>query len=395
MSAQVACSTASHFDVEVIADVEDWDALGNEWDRVLRATSGYTPLQSFDFLATWWQCMARESRLWILVFRDGAARITGIAPLQIVTRRILGKSYRVLEFLAMTEDILVPTMLFPREDTQRLHDALIDFLARNRAEWDLIELDELAAGDPLLAKLKELAQRCNLSHRELPFHQCPYLDLSAHTLTSFRATRSRKLFKNLRASERKLNALAPTRVVTYRTPEDIDEGLRLFFQVERLSWKHSDRVGMSSDERYRTFYDRLLHVFARKHHARVLVLQCGDRPIAATMSIMFDRIYCSLQIVHDEQYARFSPGTLLELHEMEDLLQTGIAQRYEFLGGALTNKLRWTDSVVTTRCTRTRKRDARTRLLNFYEFGAKPAAKHVLRKLGYFKPPQSAPQAST
>ena len=55
MSAQAACSTASRFDVEVIADVQAWAALGDEWDRVLRATSGYTPLQSFDFLATWWQ----------------------------------------------------------------------------------------------------------------------------------------------------------------------------------------------------------------------------------------------------------------------------------------------------------------------------------------------------
>jgi len=100
--------------VECITTVDEWRGISSDWDRVLRATHGYTGLQSFDFLSTWWECFSAGRSLWILAFyRD--TQLVGVAPLQIVERRILGKTYRILQFLAMTEDILRPTVLFSEE----------------------------------------------------------------------------------------------------------------------------------------------------------------------------------------------------------------------------------------------------------------------------------------
>lgn len=389
---QTESDAAHRFDVKRITDFSAWNAISAQWDGVLRATPGYTPLQSFDFLATWWQHMAGDRVLWILAFHDEQGRIAGIAPLQISTRRILSKRYRVLEFIGMTEDILVPTMLFPERDRSQLYTALVDYLSQHRSAWDLIELDELATNDPVFGRLGEYSQGLGLIYREQPFHDCPFIQLTDETVASFRNGRSRKLLKNLRASERKLQASGATSIEIHRSAAEIVVGFQQLLEVERLSWKRQAQVGMSSDPRYETFYGRLLEVFARDHGARVLVLKCGDRPIAATMAILFDHIYCSLQIFHDERYARFSPGTLLELHEMEDLLRSGSARRYEFLGGALTNKLRWTESAVSTRCLRVRKPEIRTRLLDLYEFRAKPIAKRILRRAGFFKP---SPQRGT
>lgn len=372
--------------VRPITDIDAWHAIAGEWDRLVRTTPACTPLQSFDFLWTWWDCMAGDRALWILVFHDDQACVAGIAPLQISRNRILGKHYRTVEFLGMTEDILVPTVLFPEYARTELRIAFIDYLSANRHLWDMIELDELAIGDPLLEDLKGLSQRCGLIHREESFHECPYLDLDAQTPAAYRAARPRKMLKNLRASERKLSSQGAVSIEIYSTATDIGEGYRQFLEIEKLSWKRQAEVGISSDARYEEFYGRLLDIFARRHSARVMVLKSANRAIAATMAISFERTYCSLQIVHDEKYSPFSPGTLLELAEMEDLLETGSARRYEFLGGALTNKLRWTDTMVSTRYVRARRRELRTRLLDLYEFRAKPVAKQVLRRMGVFKP---------
>jgi CelD/BcsL family acetyltransferase involved in cellulose biosynthesis len=373
------------FEIRRITEAGGWRSIAAEWDRALRATPGYTALQSFDFLATWWERMAGNRRLWVLAFYD-ARDIVGIAPFQMTEHRILGKSYRTLEFVGMTEDILVPKVLFPEDRSVELRAALVDYLAEHRSEWDLLELDELAAADPLLASLSELSRRGGLIHRERPFHDCPFIDLSKETHESFFAKRSRKLLKNVRAAERKLAELGTVTVACHAADSDIDVGFEQFLQIEKLSWKREAEVGMASDASYAVFYRALLGVFARKHGARVMILAVGGRPIAGTIAIVFDGIYCSLQIVHDEAYARFSPGTLLEFHELDGLLRSRSAQRYEFLGGALTNKLRWTSDSVATTCVRARATEARTQLLDLYEFGAKPVAKRVLRRVGIFKP---------
>src|SRR5690606_16032282 len=315
-----------------ITSVDDWHGLREQWDRLLRETPGHKPLQSFDFLHTWWMHMGGGRRLWILAFFDGA-RLAGIAPLQVVRRPTLGRPRRVVQFIGMTEDILLPTLLFPAAESALLCRKLAAYLAENAGAWDRIELDELASGDRAADAFQDLARRHGLLYRSYDFHDCPYLDLSAETPESFWRKRSRKLLKNVRAGRRKLERLGPVTVETFESPADVQRGYDAFESIEGMSWKRKARIGLSSDSRYGPFYRALLEVFARRHAARVMILRLGGQPIAGTFAIAFDGVYCSLQIAHDERYAACSPGTLLEYYELEALLESGAFRRYEFLGG--------------------------------------------------------------
>jgi CelD/BcsL family acetyltransferase involved in cellulose biosynthesis len=370
--------SSARFRVEPVTTVDHWREIAAAWDRVLRATEGYTGLQSFDFLSTWWACLAADRKLWILAFYDGD-ELVGVAPLQLAERRILGKAYRVLQFLAMTEDILRPTMLFPAQHRQALLAALNGFLAEHRRSWDMLELDELARAERLTDSMRKLAGVCGCLYRQTPFHACPYLELGSLTPESFWRGRSSKLRKNLRAGERKLAQMGPVDLEIYRTPDDIHVGFEKFRGIARLSWKHEARIGMADDARYEIFYDRLLGTFARRHAARALILTVAGRPVAATLALLFDGVYYSLQIVHDEAYARYSPGTLLEARELELLLRERDARRYEFMGGALSNKLRWTGDVVESVCVRLARPDPRMRAMELYE-RVKPVAKRAFKR---------------
>jgi len=289
----------------------------------------------------------------------------------------------------MTEDILVPRLLFPDADAPALRVALLEHLDAERSRFDSIELDELAADDPVVRDFERWAHARGMIYRARAFHDCPFLDLSGETAESFFGQRSRKLLKNVRAAERKLGALGAVSVQSYTAPQEMAEGLAEFARVEDRSWKREGAVGATGDPAYRRFYGCLLEAFAARHGARVMVLRVGDLPIAATLAIAFDGIYCSLQIVHDEEYARFSPGTLLEFHELQELLRLRSVQRYEFLGGALANKSRWTADAVATACVGARTADARMRLLDLYEFAAKPWVKRLLRRAGLYPPDRS------
>lgn len=64
----------------------------------------------------------------------------------------------------------------------------------------------------------------------------------------------------------------------------------------------------------------------------------GSRPIAATLALLEGSTYYSAHIAHDNEFARYSPGTLLESIELEDLMRERRFHTYDFLAGALQNK---------------------------------------------------------
>jgi CelD/BcsL family acetyltransferase involved in cellulose biosynthesis len=278
----------------------------------------------------------------------------------------------------MTEDILRPTMLFPPAERPRLFASLTRYLAANANQWDVLELDELADTDAVIDSAREVAASMQWLYRETPFHPCPSLDLASRTWSSYFGERSTKLRKNMRAAERRLEEVGTVGLQVYRTPAEIARGFETFRALALASWKHGARIGMASDPRYDEFYADLLGVFAERNGARVLVLTASGTPVAATLAMIFDNVYYSLQIVHDEVYARCSPGTLLEARELEALFVEGVVERYEFMGGALSNKLRWTDEAVDTVCVRLARADLRWRALERYG-AVKRVAKRVLR----------------
>ncbi|MDD9940620.1 MAG: GNAT family N-acetyltransferase [Myxococcales bacterium] len=370
--------------VEVIRDTAQWDALAPLWDPVLRRTQGYTGMQSYDFLRTWWHEMGDPHQLFILAFRR-AGSLLGLAPLQIARRSLLGKPYRTLEFIGMPEEILLPGFLFPTEHAPALRASLLECLAAHTREWDHIKLEEIAANDPVLESLSALSRRCRLIHRVAPLHPCPYLDISDGTdagVQRFWAGRSRKLVKNVRAAERKLRRSGEVAVQTYRTPEELDAGMGVFMAVEQRGWKRKQGLGMAADDRYEAFYRRLLQTFANHHGARIMTLSVAGQPISATAGILYDRVYCSLQIAHDDSFGRFSPGTLLEYYEMDALLRDGGVDRYEFLGGAPNNKFRWTSHKLDSVYVHARKTDVRTLAHDAYKYRARPLAKDLLSRGG-------------
>ncbi len=72
------------------------------------------------------------------------------------------------------------------------------------------------------------------------------------------------------------------------------------------------------------------------------------QPIAGTFGLQFCNNFYSLHIAHDQDYSKYSLGTLLEFMELESCFK-GDCLEYDFLGSFLNNKLRWTSTVRTSK----------------------------------------------
>jgi CelD/BcsL family acetyltransferase involved in cellulose biosynthesis len=100
--------------------------------------------------------------------------------------------------------------------------------------------------------------------------------------------------------------------------------------------------------------------------------------VAGTFGLVFDGVYYSLQISHDGELNRCSPGTLLEARELEACFARGYRE-YEFLGGFLTNKSRWTSTFRQTTQLHVYRRTPSLTLLHAWLFRIKPWIKELIR----------------
>ncbi len=378
--AKPAGASPAALSCRVLTGAEDWHAVRSWWDGLLEASPDPTPWQCWDYLSLWWRHLSEDKELRLFVVERDSRPVL-VLPLQISRRfEMLGVPVRMIEPVAMIMDVNRPRFGLGAFDREAYRCAL-HALWQRRSEWDLIRLDEKPAGDAETGLLREFAAEHGLWYRDIFSHLCPWLDLR-QDFESYLRSRGRKLRKNLGVARRRLEAMGPVRLATFRTPAEVREAFAVVLELHRGSWKRRERVEHGQSEAYRSFYAAWLECMASRGCARVLVLYCGGRPAAATIAFTRDDTYYSAQIVHDERFASASPGTLLESMELESLMREGRHATYDFLGAFLNNKMRWTDTARATSLVFVLQPKLRTAVIDAYYFRAKPWVKRLLRRLG-------------
>jgi CelD/BcsL family acetyltransferase involved in cellulose biosynthesis len=363
----------------VIEDLQGWQSVRADWDKLLDLSPGCTPWQSWDFLTYWWRHLSTGLRLRIFVV-ERAGRPCLILPLQISTWSWLpGLPVHMLEPIGSIMDVNRPRIALGRPD-RAAYECAFQEIWRRRQEWHLARIDEKSADDDELPMLRQFAVDRHLMFRQSFSHLCPYLDLRQSWETHLNDLGS-KLRKNLRASRRRLEALGKVSLNTYETVPDVAIGLGIVFDLHSRSWKLKKKIEHSKSTAYRDFYRCWLESQAQRNQTRILVLRCGDRPVAATIAFMRGTTYYSAQIVHDAEFGHCSPGTLLESMELEGLMREQRFEKYDFLGSFLNNKMRWTQTAIPTNHVFVMRKLLRNLIIDAYYFRLKPWIKPRLLSL--------------
>lgn len=360
-----------------VDDEVQWRELQPHWDRLLQRSAESTPWQGWDHLRIWWRHLGGDRLLRIYVV-EAAGQPVLLLPLQISRSRHGPFTVRWLEPLGMMEEINRPHLGLGSADAEMWCCAL-SAVWSDRAEWDALRIDERPPADAEVDLLRDFAGAHGLHFDQLPFHDCPRLDL-AGGWEAFQKGRSSKLKKNLRASRRELEKSGEVRLQIYTSPEEIDVGMDHMLAIQRFSWKHEQGIGLSRSPAYQAYYLELLKKRAERDGARIMVLFCGELPVAATIAVMEGRSYFSAYIAHDQRFGGASPGTLLESLEFEELFSGGRYVEYDFLGAALNNKRRWTDTARTTCRVVVTRPSLGMRLLHTWWLRLKPGWKALRRR---------------
>ena len=363
------------YEAKVVADEREWEALAPVWDRLLLGVPEHTVFQTHEYQRLWWRHFGSDNELFVVLLVRGG-EVCGIAPLQIEAVKAYGRWLKRLAFIGSRWEVDRPRLLFPADEA-RLTRALVAFLAARSRKWDFCELHEQPTGSEALGTLEAAFRSAGYLVGRTRDSDCAYLALQG-TWTDFLAGKSQTFRKNLKTAGRRLRTEGDVAYRVYDTLPDVLEQLEAYRDLEARSWKSGEGVGIGRDAGYFEFYREMAERFGQRRAFVVRMLSVDGRPVAGTFGLAHDGVFYSLQIAHDAAFSRSSPGTYLEALEMEQCFRDGFRE-YEFLGGFLSNKSRWTSTFRYTTQLHVYRRTPFFLALHAVVFGLKPRIKALVR----------------
>lgn len=200
--------------------------------------------------------------------------------------------------------------------------ALLAALDADRETTGLLHFTNLVEHGPVHTALLAAANRpCDTVHRIERALLQSELDPRAYYETTVR----KKKRKEIGRLQSRLGECG--RVATARFPDtgDLDEWIDTFLSLEQSSWKGRAGSALACQPETEAFFREALHGAHRKGKLEMLRLTVDDRTIGILVNFLSAPGSFSFKTAFDEAFARYSPGVLIQLANLDILSRADIA----------------------------------------------------------------------
>lgn len=294
---------------EAIDSLDGLERLRSEWLELWGKCPRATPFQSPQWLAPWTRHLFGGGRICALAMRD-EGELTGFAPLF-----LWGTEVRTVSFLGAGISDYGDILFAPGREAECVA-AVREFLAAERQNWDLLDLQEVSEGSGLMEGMD--AAECSV---------CPVLELSR-----FPACMDSKHRTDVRRARNKLSKSADLQFAV-ADGGTLGTFLADFFRLHEARWG-------TLDESLKRFHCEVARGFLETGHLRLGVLRTGGEAAAAIYGFVCgSTLYCYLSGFLPEM-AKLSPGAVLLGWMIEQAIAEGL-QEVDFLRHREAYKYLW------------------------------------------------------
>lgn len=343
LNAELKTQTTREISVDCIDTEREFEALGNEWNRLLLAVHRPVPFLTWEWISTWWQHFGSKSRLFVVVARNLRGEIVGIAPLHVVVRKQLGLlPVRCIEFLGYRGSAVCTDHLdFLAAPEQRvlINQLLLNDIVRRQDEWDCLALTDLAE-DSLIPNL--LPTVFVGETRIVPAEKCPYLELPEQWQTLLGSMKK----KHRSELKRRREKLKHGRAVDFEISNEPGRTRSNLEQLGGLHFSSRCRHGQTGNfelPAYREFHFAVAERMARVGFLYIARLSCQHELVASLYGFHCAGRLFGYQTGFDSSWASQGVGSILQNYVLEDAIGRLHAIEYDFLRGTEEYKYSWTD----------------------------------------------------
>jgi CelD/BcsL family acetyltransferase involved in cellulose biosynthesis len=323
---------------QIITRRADLEPLSAEWNGLLASSRADCIFLTWEWIATWLDCVHPSARLMVVAARDGDGRLVGVAPfyrtrlrllrvLDYPTLRILGDQQSGAEY----GDVVVA----PAAGAACV-SAILDALARTRG-WQCLWLPNLAgwtgAVDVLRAACVAAGLRLHERARDFAAIRLP------NSYDDYLAALSGNARSTLRRQARRMEQ-AGCELVRCETRTQLDELLAALFDLHRQRWSQAGQLGsFVRKPLLRRFYEHFAPLALARGWLRLYGLRCGKHLAAVQYGYAYGGRFYQLQEGFDPD-APDGAGNVLRSRVVEACIREGL-EEYDGLGGYTEHKRRW------------------------------------------------------
>jgi len=148
---------------------------------------------------------------------------------------------------------------------------------------------------------------------------------------------SRKRYLRRYTSALEKASSGPVEMVCYRSEDKLDHVINIASEISAKTYKHALHVGFCDDYLTRS----LLTKAAKQGRLRAYVLYAGGKPCAFEFGIEYGNVFFPEHIGYDPLLRSCSPGTVLFIKVMEDLIDNSNVRVFDYGFGAAAYKERF------------------------------------------------------
>lgn len=303
------------FVVGTITSEAELEAVGDQWDALVRTMARPSPFLLHGWVSEWWRTFGDGSRLSVITaYRDG--RLVGAVPVYI--RRSRG--IRVLRFLGAHESALADVLIAPDEPRPTAHLLLEQLRSQPFDYADLFGVPagsvlEGSGGPPLLPRI-----------------EAPVLDMPEGWDAAYTAKTASKKRNMHRRRLRQLSELGAVEFVVGRSREELEPLLEDALLVHELRWRGRPDGSTFGTERGKAFHRAALRRLADQDVLRIVLMRIDGKPAAFHYFFALDGVMIVHRLGFDPALSRYSPGLVATLETLRTAGEEGLT-RVEFLGG--------------------------------------------------------------
>src|SRR5437660_3723963 len=287
-------ATVAAVELSTATTQAELDALGGEWDELVRAMPRPSPFLLHGWISEWWRHYGDGAELTVQIARR-QGKLVGALPL--FTRR--SNRLRITEFLGAQGSALADLLLRDPGD-----DVTARALGERAAAQphDLLDVFGLPGHSRLAAAL--MPGRLRMIERV----EAPVLELRGGWEAVYRAKTNGKKRNLHKRRRRQLSELGRLEVSRARTLEELEPALEDAFRLHELRWSgRRDLSGFVTTSGKR-FHRAVLRSLAQVDAPRIVLLKLDGRTIAFHyFLVLCGRMYLH-RLAFDPELGRFSPG---------------------------------------------------------------------------------------
>lgn len=190
----------------------------------------------------------------------------------------------------------------------------------DRAGAALVEFPMFQSGSAFDEALCEVVARQERRLAETDRHERAFLksDLSEEEyLAAHIRKKKRKEFNRL---WNRLSELGDLRLAVHNQP-DVEDWLNRFLRLEALGWKGKRGTALKADADQRAYFENLCRGAAAQGKLHCTEITLDGKPLAMLSSFRAGDGLYTFKIAFDEEYSRYSPGVLLMLKLIGEVLR--------------------------------------------------------------------------